>query len=222
MTLDFRARLLDKLGWPRSFALFDLDRRVSKHLNGRRNGFFIEAGANDGIKQSNTLYFERYLGWRGLLIEPIPELARACMTNRPNAIVEHAALVPFDHPDSIVMRSCGLMSVVRNGMRSPAEENEHVRLGAEIQNIKAYDVTVPAKPLQAILDRHAIVKADLFFLDVEGFEAQVLAGIDHDRFTASCLVIEARYKDEVERSLGHRYRALEQLTDNDYIFEPNR
>lgn len=36
-------------------------------------GFFIEVGALDGETFSNTLYFEKSLGWKGLLIEPNPE-----------------------------------------------------------------------------------------------------------------------------------------------------
>ena len=33
-------------------------------------GVFVEAGAVDGVTNSNTLFFERYLGWSGLLVEP--------------------------------------------------------------------------------------------------------------------------------------------------------
>lgn len=38
----------------------------------QKNGTFIEAGAFDGEKLSNTLILERELGWTGLLIEPNP------------------------------------------------------------------------------------------------------------------------------------------------------
>jgi len=219
--LSLRSRICDALGLPRSFALYDLDRRLAKRLDNRRDGFFIEVGANDGIAASNTLYFERYLGWSGLLIEPIPALAEACRRNRPRAIVEHAALVPFGHQgETIDMRFCGLMSVVRNGMRSEAEEDEHVRIGAEIQKLDVYQIAVPAKPLQSILNAHGIRQADLFVLDVEGFEAQVLSGIDFDRFVAHNLLVEARYKDKVEDVLAGRYRIADQLTDDDYLYQP--
>ena len=50
------------------------DKKVLKYLP-TAPGFFIEAGANDGLKQSNTFYLESRRGWRGLLVEPIPELA---------------------------------------------------------------------------------------------------------------------------------------------------
>lgn len=35
----------------------------------QKNGFFIECGALDGLWLSNTFYFERLLGWKGVLIE---------------------------------------------------------------------------------------------------------------------------------------------------------
>ena len=38
-----------------------------------KRGFFIEAGAYNGVELSNTLYFEKNLGWTGLLVEPNPD-----------------------------------------------------------------------------------------------------------------------------------------------------
>ena len=52
------------------FGLNKLDKKVLKYLNYNR-GFFVELGANDGISQSNTLHFEKYKNWKGILIEPI-------------------------------------------------------------------------------------------------------------------------------------------------------
>ena len=36
----------------------------------KKNGFFIELGANDGLFQSNTAFFEKEHEWTGILIEP--------------------------------------------------------------------------------------------------------------------------------------------------------
>jgi hypothetical protein len=108
----------------RSFGLDKLDVKLEQYVD-FDNGFFIEAGANDGIKQSNTLYFEKYRNWRGLLIEPIPELAMKCRKNRRHCLVENAALVPFDYPkQEIELRYCGLMSQVKGAMKSNTEELE--------------------------------------------------------------------------------------------------
>jgi FkbM family methyltransferase len=219
--------LLDRLSWPfrpakrSSFALNELDLRLAEWLGHERNGFFIEAGANDGLAQSNSLYFERYLGWRGLLVEPIPTLAQACRRNRPKAIVENAALVPFDFTgDAVEMRYCDLMSVVKGGMRSAAEERDHIAAGCEVQQVASYELVVPACTLQSILDRHRIASVDLLVLDVEGFEAKVLQGIDFDRFTARNLLVEARYRDEVEAALAGRYKAVASLSHHDVLYRP--
>eukprot|EP00667_Euglena_gracilis_P028327 EG_transcript_35955 len=42
---------------------------VEHFFRGMRNRTFVEIGALDGILYSNTLYFERCLGWSGRLIE---------------------------------------------------------------------------------------------------------------------------------------------------------
>lgn len=204
-----------------SFALNDLDKKIAAHIGELRSGFFIEAGGNDGLTQSNTLYFERYLGWRGLLIEPIPALAEQCRANRPGAIVENVALVPRGFASSTVqMRYCNLMSVVRGGMRTAEEEETHLAAGREVQQIESYDVEVPARTLQFVLDAHALSSADLFVLDVEGFEAPVLQGVDFDRFVAHNLVIEARYRDDVEMVLAGRYKLIAELTHHDLLYRP--
>lgn len=216
-----------ELPWPfrrmkhSSFALNELDLKLAEWLGNERCGFFIEAGANDGLAQSNTLYFERYLGWRGLLVEPIPALARACRRNRPKAIVENTALVPFGFDrDTIEMRYCNLMSMVKGGMRSAAEERDHIAAGSEVQQVTSYDITVPARPLQSILDQHRIEQANLFVLDVEGFESKVLQGIDFDRFVAHNLLVEARYRDDIEAVLAGRYVAMATLSHHDVLYRP--
>jgi len=219
--------LLGRASWPfrpekpSSFALNELDLKLAEWLGHKRKGFFIEAGANDGVAQSNSLYFERYLGWRGLLVEAIPTLAEACRRNRRKAIVENAALVPFEFGgDTVEMRYCNLMSVVKGGMRSAAEERDHIAAGSKVQQVASYELVVPACTLQSILDRHGIASADLLVLDVEGFEAKVLQGIDFDRFTARNLLVEARYRDDVEAALAGRYGAVASLSHHDVLYRP--
>lgn len=66
---------------------------VLKRWLGFPFGFYIEAGGNNGLMQSNSLLFDRFFGWNGLLIEPSPSAYAQCKANRPNAIVENFALV---------------------------------------------------------------------------------------------------------------------------------
>ncbi|GGA22560.1 tetratricopeptide repeat protein [Okeania sp. KiyG1] len=106
----------------KSYALNQLDLKVTSYLTWE-NGFFIEAGANDGISQSNTLYFERYKNWQSILIEAIQELVEKCRINRSKSVVENYALVPFNYgQDYIKMYYCNLMSFVDGAMESEEEK----------------------------------------------------------------------------------------------------
>ena len=67
-------------------ALYGIDRKLERWLD-RDGGVFIEAGANDGVRQSNTYFLEKKRGWTGLLVEPVPELAAECRKNRRAAVV---------------------------------------------------------------------------------------------------------------------------------------
>jgi FkbM family methyltransferase len=202
-----------------SYALDNLDLKLLKYLNFKR-GFFVEAGANDGINQSNTLLFEKKLKWKGLLIEPIPELAEKCRLNRPNCIVENYALVPLNYPNKeIDMRYSNLMSLVKGAMRSEEEEIAHINRGCEIQSIETYDVKVPAINLTAILDRHEIKRIDLLSLDVEGFELEVLRGIDFKKYRPKFILIEARFKEEIEIYLDDLYIPIGRIGFYDILFK---
>ena len=58
-----------------------IDKKMLKYLD-YNNGFYIEIGANDGVLQSNTLYYEKNKRWSGILVEPIKEKFKNLKKNR--------------------------------------------------------------------------------------------------------------------------------------------
>ena len=48
-------------------------------LDGMERGFFVEAGAAEGVKYSNSLFFELKRNWHGLLVEPSPSLFKSLL-----------------------------------------------------------------------------------------------------------------------------------------------
>lgn len=201
------------------FALDNLDRKLEKYLN-IDDGVFVEAGANDGVGQSNTLYFEMHRNWRGVLIEAVPELYEKCRRLRPRAQVVCAALAaPEQVPGTVKIRYAGLMSVVEGGMRSTEEEDAHIEAGLAVQKLEQTYVTeVPCQTISNILDSCGITHIDLLSLDVEGYEAQALAGLDFGRHAPRYILVEARYRDAIDALLLPRYEVVEMLSHHDVLY----
>lgn len=203
----------------KSFGLNRLDIKLAEYLD-FDNGFFIEAGANNGVSQSNTVYLEIYQNWTGLLVEPIPKLAKSCRHNRPDCIVENYALVPFDYDQvEIEIYYCNLMSIVKNAVLTQEEVDKHIERGAKLQNIKSYELKVPAINLNSLLEKHKIKRIDLLSLDVEGFELPVLKGIDFNQYRPRFLLIEVRNNQEQELNdfcKQHSYKKLVKLSETEY------
>lgn len=195
------------------YSLNNLDVKLKPYLN-FRDGFFIEAGANNGIDQSNTLYFEKYQGWKGLLIEPIPELAEKCQVNRPECITENYALVSFENPlERVELYHCNLMSFVEGAMETDVEKDDQIKTACAIQNIKHSKLIVNAKPLSVILENHRIQNIDFFSLDVEGLELEVLKGIDFTRHKPRYMLIEVRQRErkKIDSFLSDLYEPIAEL-----------
>jgi FkbM family methyltransferase len=200
-------------------ALNDLDRKLERHLD-FDGGFFVEAGANDGFEQSNTYYFERFRGWRGVLIEPIPELYRKCQKRRPKSRVVQAALVGSDFADrEIEMQFAGLMSVSAGAFGDEARRDEHLRKAIERHvtgGAGSYTVSVPARTLSDVLDREAKGKEiDLLSLDVEGAELTALGGLDRSRHVPRYICVEAREPALILEMLASTHELVEVLTANE-------
>lgn len=199
-------------------ALHDMDRKLDAILD-RDEGFFVEAGGNDGYTQSNTYWLERFRGWRGILVEPMQELYDLCRQERPNATVVRAALVASADPgDTVQMRFADLMSTVVGDH----EVADRLRMGTVLGWRDPYDALVPARTLGSVLDEAGAPEIDLLSLDVEGFESSVLAGLDLERHAPRWIVVEvhdeASGRPPIEAVLGAQYVLHDRLSSVDMLY----
>ena len=208
------ARGLEVLSRP---ALHALEVKLDAIID-RDNGFFVEAGAHDGFTQSNTYWLERFRGWRGILVEPMPELAAEARLSRPAAHVAQCALVASDDPRAQVRMVFGdLMSMVEG-----ARGAEWPELGTSLGWRERRDLDVSARTLSSLLDEAAAPEVDLLSLDVEGFEAPALSGLDLARHAPRFILVEVheaqRDRPPVDALLAERYLAHGWLSPLDLLY----
>jgi hypothetical protein len=63
----------------------------------KRNGVYIEAGANEGEFWSNTLLLETDFGWKGILVEPSPITQVLLLKKNRKAIIVDGCLSTEPH-----------------------------------------------------------------------------------------------------------------------------
>lgn len=208
----------------RSFSNHGDDLKMLPHLEGISNGFFVEAGANDGIEQSNTYLYETVGGWSGLLVEPNIYKYKDCVRRRPNSIVEHCALVSpsyprdtikgffqyDDHGDSL----CG--RIVDDGFDDCMPESPDFKFDDRWSTKEQEPIEVPCTTLSKLLKKHNIRGSDVHFLslDVEGYEPYVLEGLDLTINRPLHILIETAQHKELlsEFFSNHEYEFLEKIS----------
>ncbi|NRB21307.1 FkbM family methyltransferase [Candidatus Dependentiae bacterium] len=185
-----------------------------------KNGTFIEVGANDGVRFSNTKRFEELYEWTGILIEPSPNLFNRLCKNRSNSKCFQCALGSFKEDGTYIHGDFDghLMSSISGDRLNPPARNR-----------------VLVRSLQSILDECDYTHIHFFSLDVEGYELNILKGIDFTRTTFDYLLIEIykhQYNDIVEFFSNKGYEMIRCLsnyskelcplwdgTHNDYLFK---
>jgi FkbM family methyltransferase len=166
-------------------------------------GFFVEVGANEPHLRSQTWHLEQ-AGWRGILIEPQPELAARLRSTRTAAVYAVACSTPANAGRDLPLHLAGPLSALDRDRMAP---------GCAPQAT----VMVPVRTLDAVLEEAgAPVPLDFVSIDVEGHEQEVLAGFDLARWRPRLILLE----DHVGDLSRHRhlrragYRLLRRFDNN--------
>jgi FkbM family methyltransferase len=214
LRIEAEGRGDDSLSRP---ALYDLEQKLDSII-GREKGFFVEAGAHDGFTQSNTYWLERFRGWHGLLVEPMPELAAEARLSRPHARLFECALASEDSAGERVRMEAGDLFSMVEGSRGDGWTRKGTFLGWR----DTYLLDVEARTLSSLLDEIQAPEIDLLSLDVEGFEARALEGLDLGRHTPRYILVEIhepdRARPEIDAVLGEHYVAGDWLTPLDLLY----
>ena len=223
----FLFKILKKNYFKKYYALNNLDQKLEKYLN-YNDGYFIELGANDGISQSNTYFYETNKNWRGMLIEPIPHKFLDCIKNRSkkNSIFCNAC-VGFDFKKEFVeIVYSNLMSTpidLKSDIENPEKHAESGKkfLDSKENTFKFAAITATLNDLMIKSKAPNII--DFLSLDVEGAEMEVLEGINFNKYFFKYMLIESRSFNEINNFLLlKKYKFIEKLGEHDYLFAYNQ
>ncbi len=167
-------------------AQFGEDLALWELFDDQVDGFFIEVGAFDGVELSVSYVFEA-IGWRGLLIEALPERYEQCVKNRPGSRVVHGALSRDGSSGTTTFES------VEGEGEAPlfsflGGSREHLKRVRE-REWETRKTVVPLTSMNALLEGHR-GPIDFAVIDVEGAEIPLLQGFDLNRYRPRVLLIE--------------------------------
>lgn len=175
---------------------------VLHELNFKRNGYFVEFGATNGVYLSNTYLLEKEFGWKGILAEPAICWHDELKNNR-NAHVE----------TKCVWGNSG--SIVSFNQASEAEFSTVDCLPSSGDNSESKDIhltynieTISLNDLLAKYD--APRNIDYLSVDTEGSEFEILSNLDFSKYTFKVITCEHNYS-------AARDKIYDLLTANGYI-----
>jgi len=164
----------------------------------RRDGVFVDVGANHYRNENNTYFLETRLGWSGVAIDALAEFGPDYVAHRPRTKFaalfvsdEGGGTIPFFVPkDNKLVASASREFTAKEG--SPGIERQ-----------------VPTATLNAVLEQAGVRKVDFLSMDIELSEPKALRGFDIDRFKPELVCIEAH--EEV------RQQILDYFTQHGYV-----
>jgi FkbM family methyltransferase len=187
----------------RSFSQSGLDQDlgVIKYYKLKRNGYYVDIGANDGIDLSNTCMLEYDYEWKGICIEPLPEEFSRLSKNRPNSICIQKAVFGKSGL-KLEFAVAGLYSGICDTINHHKEKAD-----------KAPKITVETTTLNDVLEQaNAPSFIEYLSIDTEGSEYDILITINYDKYIFGIIHLEHNFIEP------QRTAIREFLESKNYVF----
>lgn len=166
------------------------DRFVIEALGEKRGGFFLDSGASDGLKGSNTYRLETEFGWSGICIEPNAELFSRLRANRNctclNCCLWHSA-GPVEFLEGAGVYG-GIVDAYDAAFRRFAEDQARSSASAGCGD---KPTVKPAREIGEVLQAYGAPRTiDYWSLDTEGSELVILRSFPFGQYAVGILTVE--------------------------------
>lgn len=159
---------------------------VDRLLDGKRGGTFVDIGGYDGVTGSNTLFFEQWRGWSGVLVEPVPaNLAKAREVRR--CLCLGLAVAASDGEADFVEIIEGFTQM--SGLAHSYDPGLLQRVRQDPRHRERV-LRVETRSLSRILTDALLPHPDFVSLDIEGGEAAALAAFPFEAHRVGIWAIE--------------------------------
>lgn len=188
-----------------------IDQRIFKK---RKKRFFVDIGAHDGISYSNTYFFEKERGWKGICIEPHPERFKELVANR-TAKCFNCCISDVDVKTEMAFLKVDGYPEMLSGLIDKYDKRHFARVLDEIKKHGgSYEIiNVETRNFAEVLFGENQFVIDLLSIDTEGNELDILKSIPFDEFRISVITVENNFNnDAIQKFLqGKGYRLVKQL-----------
>jgi len=186
------------------------------------NHFFIELGALDGVLISNSLFYEKTLGWNGICIEPTKHHFQRLLKQRNCHKFDD---VIFDEEKEVIFYEATSCCDSLNGIKDLYNEKHLKRIHREVEQYKQdkkdiKEIVKKARTMDSVLKEVGVKDIDFLSLDVEGAELNVLKSINWNDTKIKVICVEDNYGDRKLHAflqLELKYKLL-QVLEGDYIY----
>lgn len=167
------------------------------------NGFFVEVGCIDGLRFSNTLFFEKK-GWKGICIEAHSSYIDLMKENRPNSQIVHCAIGEKD--EGVVT----FYANARGSLSSLDKSTEKIFEKTHKQFFSGFEEQkVEKRTLTSVFDQLGVGHIDFISIDIEGYEVEAMEGLDLNKYKPTLFLVEVN-------SMEHKLRMEKMLLPAGY------
>ncbi len=171
---------------------------VAYELRSMRGGFFVEFGAANGRRISNSYYLEKTFGWTGILAEPARVWYPALRANRKGAIDERCVWKESGQKVIFNQAPVSLHSTIHD--YSDGDGNAHTREGGthyEVETVSLIDL---------LRFWNAPRRIHYLSLDTEGSELDILEAFDFSAYDVALITVEQTraYKGRIAELLASK------------------
>lgn len=173
----------------KSYSQINQDLFVLKELEYKKNGFFVEFGATNGLDLSNSFLLESEFSWKGILAEPGRVWINDLRKNRPNAKIEER-LVWKDSNSKLLFKETTMAEFSTIDLLS----NRDVHRGHRENGGKYMVETISLNDLLSKHDAPLII--DYLSIDTEGSEYEILSRLDFEKYSFRVITCEHNYSKQ--------------------------